>query len=69
MSYKSFMPWSLQKRLLRYLLSQLDILDTDDLDLGDLGIAWGQRSVIELKNLALKKKVRGLDSALGHQCT
>jgi autophagy-related protein 2 len=54
------MPWTLQKRLLRFLLSQLDFLDTDDLDLGDLGVTWGQRSVIELKNLALKEKVRAL---------
>jgi autophagy-related protein 2 len=63
MSYLSFMPWTLQKRLLRYLLSQLDFLETDDLDLEDLGITWGQRSVVELRNLGLKAKVRTLFSA------
>ena len=52
------MPWTLQKRLLRYLLSQLDFLETDDLDLEDLGIRWGQRSVVELKNVGLKTSVR-----------
>ena len=51
------MPWTLQKRLLRYLLSQLDFLDTDDLDLENLGITWGQKSVVELKNIGLKTKV------------
>lgn len=57
MSYLSFMPWTLQKRLLRYLLSQLDFLETDDLDLENLGITWGQNSVVELKNIGLKTKV------------
>lgn len=58
MSYLSFMPWTLQKRLLRYLLSQLDFLETEDLDLENLGIAWGQKSVVELKDIGLKTKVR-----------
>lgn len=61
MSYLSFMPWTLQKRLLRYLLSQLDFLETDDLDLDNLGITWGQRSVVELKNIGLKTRVGSLD--------
>ncbi len=62
------MPWTLQKRLLRYLLSQLDFLETDDLELEDLGVRWGQRSVVELKNVGLKTSVRhmsfeGMDKA------
>ena len=61
MSYLSFMPWTLQKRLLRYLLSQLDFLETDDLDLENLGIRWGQRSIVELKNIGLKTRVRALN--------
>jgi autophagy-related protein 2 len=60
MSYLSFMPWTLQKRLLRYLLSQLDFLETDELDLENLGITWGQRSVVDLKDVKLKTRVRGL---------
>ena len=61
MSYLSFMPWTLQKRLLRYLLSQLDFLETEDLDLENLGITWGQKSVVELKDIGLKTKVCKLD--------
>lgn len=60
MSYLSFVPWTLQKRLLRYLLSQFDFLETDDLDLENLGVTWGQRSVVELKNIGLKTQVRRL---------
>ncbi|ERF73523.1 hypothetical protein EPUS_07728 [Endocarpon pusillum Z07020] len=58
MSYLSFMPWTLQRRLLRYLLSQFDFLETDDLDLEDLGIRWGQRSIVELRNVGLRTSVR-----------
>lgn len=43
-----------QKRLLRYALNRLDLLDDDALDLDNLGVKIGQRSVIELKNVALK---------------
>lgn len=57
MSYLSFLPWTLQKRLLRYLLSQLDFLETDNLDLEDLDITWGQRSVVELNNIRLRTRV------------
>lgn len=57
MSYLSFIPWTLQKRILRYLLSHLDFLETDDIDLEDLGITWGQRSIVELKNIGLKTEV------------
>jgi autophagy-related protein 2 len=60
MSYLSFVPWTLQKRLLRYLLSQFDFVETDDLDLENLGVTWGQRSVVELKNIGLKTQVRRL---------
>ena len=52
MSY--FLPSYFQKRLLRYLLARLDILDSDDFDLDNLELAWGQRSVVELKNVAIK---------------
>lgn len=49
-----FLPSYFQKRLLRYALSRLDLLDSDALDLDNLGVKIGQRSVIELKNVALK---------------
>lgn len=56
MSY-IFMPRGIQKRLLRFLLTQLDFIETDDLELDNLGLTWGQRSTVELKNIGLKTKV------------
>lgn len=53
-----FLPLSLQKRLLRYALSRLDLLETDALDLDRLGIEWGRKSTFELTNVALRKDVR-----------
>ncbi|KAI9837111.1 MAG: hypothetical protein M1819_000762 [Sarea resinae] len=52
MSY--FLPSSFQKRLLRYALSRLELLDTDALDLEKLDIAWGKRSTVELRDVGLK---------------
>lgn len=49
-----FLPSYFQKRLLRYALSRLDFIDTDALDLENLGLTFGQRSVIEIKNVGLK---------------
>jgi autophagy-related protein 2 len=49
-----FLPSYFQKRLLRYALSRLDFIETDDLDLENLGITWGQRSVIELKDVGIQ---------------
>lgn len=48
------LPSYFQKRLLRYALARLDFIETEDLDLDNLGITLGQRSVIELKNVAIK---------------
>ncbi|KAI9805822.1 MAG: hypothetical protein M1825_000436 [Sarcosagium campestre] len=45
------LPSSFQKRLLRYALSRLDLLDTETLDLENLDIVWGKRSTIELRDL------------------
>ena len=49
-----FLPSYLQKRLLRYALTRLDLIETDDLDLENLGLTFGQRSVVELKNVSIK---------------
>ncbi|KAF2458188.1 hypothetical protein BDY21DRAFT_284675 [Lineolata rhizophorae] len=49
-----FMPSSIQKRLLRFALSRLELLDTDALELESLDIAWGKRSTIELRDVGLK---------------
>jgi len=55
MSY--FIPSSLQKRLLRYALSRLELLDTDALELERLDIEWGRKSSVELKDVGLRKTV------------
>ncbi|KGO73332.1 Autophagy-related protein 2 [Penicillium italicum] len=49
-----FMPSFFQKRLLKYALSRLGLVDTEALDPDNLGIRWGQRSTIELKDIGLK---------------
>lgn len=51
------LPSSIQKRLLRYALSRLELLDTDALDLEHLDINWGTKSTLEFRNVGLKLKV------------
>ncbi|KAJ5779712.1 hypothetical protein N7457_007432 [Penicillium paradoxum] len=48
-----FMPSFFQKRLLKYALSRVGLVDTEALDLDNLGIRWGQRSTIELRDIGL----------------
>ena len=52
-----FIPVSIQKRLLRYALSRIQLFDTDALDLDRLDIGLGRRSNIELRQVALRKAV------------
>ena len=54
MSY--FLPSSLQKRILRYALSRLGLLDVDALNLENLDIAWGKRSTFELRDVGIHTK-------------
>ncbi|GLA79457.1 autophagy-protein 2 [Aspergillus tubingensis] len=49
-----FLPSFFQKRLLRYALSRLGLVDTEALDLDSLGIRWGQRSTVELRDIGLR---------------
>ncbi|KAJ6090219.1 hypothetical protein N7486_009034 [Penicillium sp. IBT 16267x] len=49
-----FLPSFFQKRLLKYALSRLGLVDTEALDLDNLGIRWGQRSTVELRDIGLK---------------
>lgn len=51
------LPSFLQKRILRYALSRLELLDTDDLGLDKLEIAWGKRSTVELRDVGVHLKV------------
>lgn len=52
-----FLPSFFQKRLLRYALSRLELVDTEALDLDRLGIRWGQRSTVELQDIGLRLEV------------
>ncbi|KAF6226448.1 hypothetical protein HO133_009314 [Letharia lupina] len=51
-----FLPSYFQKRILRYALSRLELLDTDALDLEKLDIVWGKRSTVELRDVAVHTK-------------
>jgi len=51
-----FLPSFFQKRILRYALSRLELLDTKDLDLENLDIVWGKRSTVELRNIGVHIK-------------
>lgn len=53
-----FIPSFFQKRILRYALSRLDLLDTDALDLDKLDITWGKRSTVEVRDIGVHTKVR-----------
>lgn len=52
-----FIPSYFQKRVLRYALSRLDFLDAEQLNLDNLDIAWGKRSVVELRDVGVQLKV------------
>ena len=52
-----FLPSFFQKRILRYALSRLELLDTDALNLENLDIAWGKRSTVELREIGVHAKV------------
>ncbi len=54
MSY--FVPSFFQKRILRYALSRLELLDTDALDLDKLDIVWGKKSTVELREVGIHTK-------------
>jgi autophagy-related protein 2 len=52
------LPSTIQKRLLRYALSRLELVNTDTLNLDDLDIVWGKRSTVELRDVGLRLEVR-----------
>lgn len=60
-----FLPSFFQKRLLKYALSRLGLVDTEALDPDSLGIRFGQRSTVELRDIGLKLEVSVLATTLG----
>lgn len=49
-----FIPSFIQKRILRYALSHLELLEIEDFDLDNLNIEWGKRSSVELRDLGIR---------------
>lgn len=60
-----FLPSFFQKRLLKYALSRLGLVDTEALDPDSLGIRFGQRSTVELRDIGLKLEVSVPATTLG----
>ena len=60
----AFLSSFFQKRVLRYALSRLDVVDTEALDLDSLGIRWGQHSTVELRDVGLKLEVSARDQSV-----
>lgn len=56
--FQSFRSSSMPKRLLRYALSRLDLLDADALDMDNLDFALGRNTVFEFRDVGIKLKVR-----------
>lgn len=53
----AFLSSYIQKRLLRYALSRVQLFDTDALDLDRLDVGIGRKSNVELRDVALRKTV------------
>ena len=56
MTMAYFIPSFVQKRVLRYALSHLELLETKDLDLDKLNIEWAKKSTVELRDLEIRKQ-------------
>lgn len=55
--FASFATSSMPKRLLRYALSRLDLLDADALNLDNLDLALGKNTVFEFRDVGVKLDV------------
>ncbi|KAL8694602.1 MAG: hypothetical protein Q9218_000784 [Villophora microphyllina] len=62
-----FLPSYFQKRILRYALSRIDLLDTDQLNVDNFDIAWGRKSVVELRDVGLQLEKLAALIKLPHQ--
>lgn len=56
--FQSFRSSSMPKRLLRYALTRLDLLDSESLDMDNLDLALGKNTVFEFRDVGVKLKVR-----------
>lgn len=53
------------KRLLRYALARLELLDAEALDMDNLDLALGMNTVFEFRDVGIKLKVRPFKSCQG----
>ncbi|KAK7431765.1 autophagy-related protein 2 [Neonectria magnoliae] len=56
MFFQSFQSSSMPKRLLRYALSRLELLDAEALDMENLDLALGRNTVFEFRDVGIKLK-------------
>lgn len=56
--FQSFTSSSMPKRLLRYALSRLELLDADALNIDNLDLALGRNTVFEFRDVGVKLDVR-----------
>ncbi|KAG6037003.1 hypothetical protein E4U41_005355 [Claviceps citrina] len=54
--FQSFRGSGMPKRLLRYALSRLDLLDAEALDMDNLDLALGRNTVLEFRDVGIKRK-------------
>ncbi|KAK0387372.1 hypothetical protein NLU13_5684 [Sarocladium strictum] len=54
--FQSFRSSSMPKRLVRYALSRLDLLETETLDIDNLDLALGRNTVFEFRDVRIKLK-------------
>lgn len=55
--FQSFRSSSIPKRLLRYALSRLELLDAEALDMENLELAIGRNTVVEFRDVGIKLPV------------
>ena len=60
--FQSFRSSSMPKRLLRYVLTKLDLLDAEALDMEKLDLAWGRKTVLEFRDVGIKLHVSDPES-------
>ena len=56
--FASFWGSAMPKRLIRYALSRIDLLDQDAVDLDNLDLAWGRNTVLEFRDVGIRREVR-----------